>query len=223
MEKIGRVTRKIHICNTGGSVCLDRQLGKPQTLQHIYSMKELLSKCFNGRRKNNSCLCRENYQILMSNHGEKDKEGNAFLYSSKRENKTFWLIQKQKKCIQQRIVFLILFQSQIKEEKLKAQFSVKFFALFSYLSGNFQSEEKHFLQSRDHEQEGWIFLWWKFGTGITLLNLAVISDAYPCNWDQNPIHKCEDKINNILVLEKLIMFLNHLLFLAKVVSKNCAR
>lgn len=25
----------------------------------------------------------------------------------------------------------------------------------------------------------------------------VISDAYPCNWEQDPIHKSEDKINNI--------------------------
>lgn len=97
MEKIGRVTRKTHICNTGGSVCLDRQLGKPQTSQQIHSMKELLSKWFNGRRKNNSCLCRENYRNLMSNHHEKDKEGNAFMYSSERENKTFWLFQKQRK------------------------------------------------------------------------------------------------------------------------------
>lgn len=59
-------------------------------------MKELLSKEFNGKRKNN-CLCRENYQILMSNHREKDKEGNDFMYSLERENKTFWLLQKQKK------------------------------------------------------------------------------------------------------------------------------
>lgn len=33
----------------------------------------------------------------MSNHHEKDKEGNAFMYSSERENKTFWLFQKQRK------------------------------------------------------------------------------------------------------------------------------
>lgn len=159
----------------------------------------------------------------MSNHCEKDKEGNAFMYSLERESKTFWLLQKQKKIrIQQRIVFLFLFLSQMKKEKLKAQFSVKFFALFSYLSGNIQSEEKHFLQSRDHEQEGWIFLWWKFGTGITLLNLAVISDAYPCNWEQNPTRKCEHKMNNISVLEKLTTFLHHLLFMAIVVSENCA-
>lgn len=89
MEKIGRVTRKTHVCNTGGSVCLVRQLGKPQTSQHIYSMKELLSKWFNGRRKNNSYLCKEDYQILMSNHHEKDKKGNVFMQSLERDSKTF--------------------------------------------------------------------------------------------------------------------------------------
>lgn len=56
----------------------------------------------------------------MSNHHEKDKEANAFMYSSERENKTFWLLQKQKKYIPQRIFFLILFLSLMKKEKLKA-------------------------------------------------------------------------------------------------------
>lgn len=56
----------------------------------------------------------------MSNHCEKDKEGSAFMYSSERKNKTFWVLQKQKKYISQRIVFLILFLSLMKKEKLEA-------------------------------------------------------------------------------------------------------
>lgn len=103
----------------------------------IYSMEEFLSKWLNGKSKYDLlCLCRENYQILMSNRHEKDKEGSAFMYSSERENKIFWLWQKQKKCIPQRIVFPILLLSLMQKEKLKS-IVVNFFALSSYLSGNF--------------------------------------------------------------------------------------
>lgn len=65
---------------------------------NVYSMEEFLSKWLNGKSKYDLlCLCRENYQILMSNRHEKDQEGSAFMYSSETENKIFWLQQKQKK------------------------------------------------------------------------------------------------------------------------------
>lgn len=61
-------------------------------------MEDFLSKWLNGKSKYDLlCLCREKYQILMSNRHEKDQEGSAFMYSSETENKIFWLQQKQKK------------------------------------------------------------------------------------------------------------------------------
>jgi len=78
----------------------------------VYSMEEFLSKWLNVKSKYDLlCLCRENYQILMSNHNEKDREGSAFMYSSERENEIFWLWQKKKQCSPQRIVFPMLFLS----------------------------------------------------------------------------------------------------------------
>lgn len=88
----------------------------------IYSMEEFLSKWFNGKSQIYDLLClyRENYQILMSNCHEKDKEGSAFVCSSERENKIFYLWQNQEKCSPQRIVFPILLLLLMQKEKLKS-------------------------------------------------------------------------------------------------------
>lgn len=61
----------------------------------MHSMEEFLSKWLNGISKYDLlCLCRENYTILMSNHHEKEKGESAFMYSSEKGNKIFWLWQK---------------------------------------------------------------------------------------------------------------------------------